>query len=616
MNKNILKIALFFLLYFNIQIFPGDELKIYVSVNGNDNSNGNFDSPLKTIQKAIENVKPSIGKLPISIIISEGNYRIEMPLEFNADELGSVDNPLKIISRNTDSVVISGGIKLKNWKKESNGIWSVTLPENYSCKFNTLYVNDRRAIRARFPDKDYLHVKKAGEDNRTNFFFEKNDFPNVNKVSNLELVLLHDWSITRICVKEIDWENLSLKTVDSIGARSPAFFNISNWEPNPRYFLENAIEFCNSPGEWYCDFEQRKIYYVPFPNEDINELNAVIPISPQLVKINGDRLQNRGYINFEGITFEHTNWVIPERGYCGIQACMYDNRESNTKQWNQVPAAIEVNCAENILFKNCTVKHTDGSGIWFKESCVNCEIADCKIYDIAGNGISIGEGQDRQINSNAWWKMEPTQISSENKIKNSMVENCGVRFFGACGIWCGLVSNTLIEKNVVKNLPYTGISVGWMWDTISTPCANNTVTSNHIYNIMNILSDGGGLYFLGKQPGSKIINNIIHDVKINAGKAESNGMFLDEGSTELLISENIVYNIARSPLRFHKATKNIVRNNILMCDENNPEIRYNRTEENDIVKTDNLILLKNNEEHQKMLKEKIDEKFNSNYFVK
>ena len=118
---------------------------------------------------------------------------------------------------------------------------------------------------------------------------------------------------------------------------------------------------------------------------------------------------------------------------------------------------------------------------------------------------------------------------------------------------------------------------------------------------MNKLSDGGGIYFLGKQPGSKITNNIIHDVTINAGRAESNGMFLDEGITELEVSNNIIYNIARSPIRFHKASKNIVENNILMCGENIPPIRYNRTDEKDIIKINNTILKVNSESDQNEL---------------
>jgi hypothetical protein len=133
-----------------------------------------------------------------------------------------------------------------------------------------------------------------------------------------------------------------------------------------------------------------------------------------------------------------------------------------------------------------------------------------------------------------------------------------------------------------------------MWSPVPTPCRANTIEGNHIHHIMQILSDGGGIYMLGLQPGSKIRNNHIHDVHINAGRAESNGMFLDEGITDVIVENNLVYNIAKSPLRFHKATKNLVKNNYFFCTGGNPPIRYNSTKEEDIQKVDNKVFEEGN----------------------
>ena len=86
-------------------------------------------------------------------------------------------------------------------------------------------------------------------------------------------------------------------------------------------------------------------------------------------------------------------------------------------------------------------------------------------------------------------------------------------------------------------------------------------------------------------------------------------MFLDEGTKELLIENNIVYNIARSPLRFHRGfSPNIVRNNVLVCDEDTPPIRYNSTKEEDIKKIDNIILDQSSETDMNRLKEIIKER--------
>jgi hypothetical protein len=121
-----------------------------------------------------------------------------------------------------------------------------------------------------------------------------------------------------------------------------------------------------------------------------------------------------------------------------------------------------------------------------------------------------------------------------------------------------------VQNNELRNLPYTGVSVGWQWDDQPTPCQCHRIYRNHIHHVMQLLSDGGGIYTLGLQPGTNLTENVIHDVPLNAGRAESNGIFMDEGSTSMTVSGNLIYNIDRSPIRFHRAGENSVVNNRLI----------------------------------------------------
>jgi hypothetical protein len=230
-----------------------------------------------------------------------------------------------------------------------------------------------------------------------------------------------------------------------------------------------------------------------------------------------------------------------------------------------------------------------GSAITLGTGCRNCTISNSLIADVSGNGIMIGEGRDREVDGDKWWKSAPLQAAHGNTIENCIITACGKQFYGAVGIWCGLTSETIIRNNDVYDMPYTGISVGWMWSPEPTPCRNNVIEGNHIHHIMQVLSDGGGIYMLGLQPGSRITGNRIHDVSLNIGRAESNGMFLDEGTTDVVVDGNLIYAVAKSPLRFHKATTNLVEKNRLFCSVENPPIRYNNTKEEDIQKVDNTI---------------------------
>jgi len=595
-----------FLLTFLLLIScQSQSLKLYVSPSGNDAADGSIHAPLKSLQQAAALAREKTGKVPVTIYLAGGTHQLKAPLVLGPEDGGSAEAPVRWESKKGESPIISGGISINDWKQEADGSWSAPLPENFRGTFRSLYVNEKRARRARHPDSGYLRIKKAGEDKRTHFFFQKDDIPPLESTGGLELILLHDWSVTRTPVASIDWESRRLNAIDSIGSRLN-FFTLTHWEKQPRYYLENVREFCDQPGEWYANFDSRTLYYHPLPGEKIEDTQAVIPLSEKLIVLEGSKEKPIEHLSFSGITFEHSAWNLPEKGYFGIQACMFSDRSSSSGIWAKIPAAIELDRANSCNFEHCILRNTGGSGLWIRENCNDCVISDCYFYEISGNGVSIGEGQDRQVDGQAWWKAAPEEVSSGNKVSHSLIERCGQQFYGAVGLWCGLVAHSVIEHNEIRDLPYTGISVGWMWTPEPTPCEANTIHANHIHHILNILSDGGGIYSLGLQPGSKISHNLIHDVRVNAGRAESNGMFLDEGTKELVISDNIIYGIAKSPLRFHKAVApTLVSNNVLASKDGSPPIAYNRTREEDIEKQNNTVLFPSSVQDSLKLEEEV-----------
>lgn len=597
---------------FNLVFIPGilfaDDL--YISPGGNDRNPGTSEKPLATPAFALEKAKQKFrrdGVKKITLWFDKGVYHLDKTLDLS--ELKALDGEMELTFRaaGQNPVVFSGGKKLTGWKKVQSGLWEVVVPKEFGpvSKIQELFVDGQRAIRARYPDSGYLRIRKAGEDRRTFFYFNPGDFPVPEKPCDTELILLHDWSISRIGVKQIDTGKNTLTAVDTIGARQPEFFNLDHWEPNPRYYLENAPEFLNVDFEW-INLPEESLIRIKLPVQyDPEKMNITIPLNGELVRIQGNGEKPVRNIAFKGIKFQYCAWQVPEQGYCGVQACHFDPRP-DTSGWNVVPAAFYAEWAENITLVNCQFNNLGGSGLWFGPGCRNCSVSGSEFRDISGNGIMIGEGQDRKVNGKPWWSEAPEQVAVKNVIEDCTVTECGSRFSGAVGIWCGLTAETKISGCHVYNLPYTGISIGWMWSPVPTPCRANIIEHCHIHHIMQVLSDGGGIYMLGLQPGSKIISNHIHDVEINAGRAESNGMFLDEGTTDVVISGNLIYNIAKSPLRFHRATTNLVSENQLFCTGDNPPVRYNTTKEEDIKKVNNQIFYEKDQEYSGHLKKAID----------
>ena len=606
-NSTLFLNCLFFILLVSCS---GSHKDLYVTVTGDDNNPGTRHKPFRTIQKARTEVRDLSGSgkvKEINIWIGKGTYRLEKTLTFEPGDSGSDD--VQVIFRGLpgDTVEFSGGAEISGWEKYRNGVWVARIDsqERVNGIFRELFIDGKRAVRARHPNSGYLRVAEVGKDRRTNFRFNEGDFPLPENPDRVELVLLHDWSITRINLSTIDVTKHVITAIDSIGAKSLDFFNLDHWEKNPRYFLENSMAFLDDENEWYYDQDKGLIYLQLNEKETPGDKKVIVPcLSDNLLRLAGTEKRKVRNIRFENIAFAHCSWSLPESGYAGIQACHFDSRGKDTA-WNVIPAAVHATWAENCAFVNCRFSQLGGSGLWLGAGSAGCRVSACIFEDISGNGLMIGEGNDRLVDGGLWWKKVPDQAATGNTVENSTITACGRQFFGAVGIWCGLAARTSILNCHIYDLPYTGISAGWLWNPDPTPCRENRLEGNHIHHVMQILSDGGGIYMLGLQPGSRIVHNHIHDIALNAGSAESNGMFLDEGTTDVEISDNLIYKVAKSPLRFHRATINLVKNNILVCSGDNPPIRYNTTPVENIRLENNRILQENNPEHMKILESSI-----------
>jgi hypothetical protein len=203
--------------------------------------------------------------------------------------------------------------------------------------------------------------------------------------------------------------------------------------------------------------------------------------------------------------------------------------------------------------------HTGASGIGVGAGCRDNRIVANQFSDIGGNGIHLGYRTEPLMGENildADWPSEEL-VPLRNEAGNNRIHHCGAVSFGAVGIFDAFSRGTHIHHNLVHDLPYTGISVGFKWGTESTSQKECVVESNHIYNVMGKLIDGGGIYTLGLQPGTILRGNLIHDVlgppfAPHPPEDQNNGIFFDQGSKAYLVENNIIYGTVGKPLRFNQ----------------------------------------------------------------
>ena len=463
-----------------------------MAVNGSDTGDGSQSRPFKTLTRAQAAVRRINATNSVTVQLADGIYRLANPLRFNSRDGGHNSYVVTWEAAPDAHPILSGGTPITGWQlaDATRNVWVANIPR--SAEPRQLWVNNQLAERAQI------------EAPRTAFAFHSWGIE-INDPGWHFLADLPDQS--RLEVENTAWFTHRHAVVDHIEGnrivmQQPGWHNnIIGYDTfarpvsgdNARMFFVNSLAFLRSGGQWFADPAAGRLYYKPRDGEDMRSSEVILPRLPLLVSIAGDYQHPVTDLQFRGLSFQHTSWLVPSGpggypsqqsgAYLAGELADYPNDpirdcswgcwpfEAARNHWRQQPAAVQVAAASRIVFANDEFSHlgqvalgvgnnadANVSGIGLGTTAI--DILRNHFSDLAGGAIMVGG-----ITPEADHPPRPEMGVRDILIRNNLIENVSQNYREQAAVLVTYATAPVIVNNDISAASYDGIDIGWGWGT-------------------------------------------------------------------------------------------------------------------------------------------------------
>lgn len=523
-------------LFILISILNCSAAEFFVATNGADTNPGTSDKPFASLERARDAVRAlkAAGPLnaPVTVQVRAGIYGFTKTFKLDAQDSGTEAAPVVYRAAPGEKVQLIGGRTLSGFTPHKDAILKCDVGAQgfKGIYFRQLFFDGKRQHLARYPNHDpqnpygggfayadgkYIPMYQdvPGEDRHT-FTVKAQDLRQLAKPEEAEVFIFarYNW-----------WNNICrIKTLDSatrqITLASDASYPI---RPGDRYYIRNALEELDAPGEWYLDKATATLYF--WPPAPLEGRAVYAPALRQILELGA----NTSFVTFRGFTFE----------------CSEGD-------------AIVLRNTNNCLIAGCTIRNVGdyhGSGVYIAGGSKN-GVAGCDVYETGSHGIGIDGGDRIKL------------IAAENYADNNYIHHVGVFHKQGVGVslhGCG--------NRVSHNLIHDGPRMGIMFS------GNNLVIEYNEIRHMNLETEDTGAVYTGGRDwissrGSVIRYNYFHDMLGFGQDGKGNwisphfawGIYLDDNTGGVDCIGNIVARASRAGIHLHNGRDNLVVNNIFV----------------------------------------------------
>lgn len=460
----------------------------YVGLLGSDSNPGTAARPFRTIQKCA-----GVAASGDTCAIRAGIYPETVTPNSGVTFRPAGDGP----------VIVSGADLVRGWTRHSGSIYKTTVTLNPNLLANQVFVNDRMAMEARWPNTGSDPMKPAwatAQAKSTATTIVDPRIPNIDWSG----AIVHIWGGTNPFAHVTSV--VSSSAAGRVEFPRPRSCDGICSAPDARYYLVGKLAALDTANEWYYDTASKTLYLWAPGGADPNTLL---------------------------VSAKQREWAFDLRGKSNVTVTGLRIFAAGII----MDAASRGNVIDGIEAKYLShFERLDGPITWKTNNRTTGIVLDGTGNVVRNSHVQISAGSGIVLNGTG------------NTATNNLIHDIG--YAGAYGTPILLPPNTAnhtVTYNTIFNAARDGINLDYDDQRDTETAAGHDIGYNVIYDYALLTADAGGIDTCCYQnenvtaPVTKIHHNWIYNSRVRQDLFQTGGIYLDNSPSGFEVYQNVVW---------------------------------------------------------------------------